>query len=383
MPFFTRRASHSARLFADRLLDMKLIAFYLPQFHRTPENDAWWGEGFTEWTNTSQARPLFKGHYQPRAPYQGKYYDLTLPEARQWQADIAREFGIYGFCYYHYWFKGRRLLYKPLDGILKTGLPDFPFCLSWANEPWTRAWDGHERYILVEQDYGDERDWGEHFAFLASVFSDPRYIKVDNKPLFIIYRPSSIPRCDDVLRFWNIQAKKYGWNGIHFTQMLTIFDNRSVSNIFEAQIEFEPLYTIGHYLGIMHKAIRYAKKKVRSGLISLKIHVPYIFLNTIDYDYVWNAIISRRRNSAKTTYLGAFADWDNTPRKKHHAMVIVGADPVKFKHYLRLQINIARKHESDFLFINAWNEWAEGAYLEPDERYGYQYLEGLYGALQE
>jgi hypothetical protein len=362
-------------------VEMKIIAFYLPQFHQTPENDAWWGDGFTEWINTSEAKPLFKGHYQPRIPFQGNYYDLTHSEVRQWQAELARRSGIYGFCYYHYWFKGKRLLHKPLDGVLETGLPDFPFCLSWANESWTRAWDGSKKYILMRQDYGEEQDWREHFKFLANVFKDPRYIKVHNKPLFIIYRPSLIPMCDDILGFWNSEAQKYGWEGIHFVQTLTIFDNKSTSCCFEAQIEFEPLYTIGHHLGIAHKALRYINKKFRSLLRTLQFPIPNILLNRINYDWIWNNILTRKRKRDNLIYLGAFADWDNTPRRKEHALIIHGADPEKFEQYLIKQIGIAKKYQSEFLFINAWNEWAEGAYLEPDERYGYQYLEAVQRAL--
>jgi hypothetical protein len=362
---------------------MKIIAFYLPQFHRTPENDLWWGEGFTEWTNTSNAKPLFKDHYQPRIPFQLNYYDLSLPETQQWHAAIAKRYGIYGFCYYHYWFKGKRLLYKPLDGILKNNMPEFPFCLSWANESWTRAWDGSKKHILMGQDYGEKQDWQEHFKFLASVFKDPRYIKVNNNPLFIIYRPSLIPRCDELLKCWNLEAQKYGWEGIHFVETLTIFDNKSTSSRFKAQIEFEPMYTIGHHLGITHEGGRYIKKQIRSMLKKFDFPIPNILLNRISYDLIWHKILDRKRKTKRIKYLGAFPDWDNTPRRKEDALIIDGANPKKFEQYLKQQIKIGKGHQSDFLFINAWNEWAEGAYLEPDERYGYQYLEALHRAIKD
>lgn len=361
---------------------MKIIAFYLPQFHRTPENDAWWGNGFTEWTNTSKAKPLFEGHYQPRIPFQNNYYDLTHPDARQWQAEIAQRYGIYGFCYYHYWFKGKRLLHKPLDGILETGEPNFPFCLSWANEPWTRAWDGGKKNILMSQDYGGIQDWREHFKFLANIFKDPRYIKVHNKPLFIIYRASLIPMCDSMLRFWNREAQEYGWEGIHFVETMTMFENIRMSNCFDARIEFEPLYTIGHHLGIPKKGMRYIKKQIRFALEKWGYPIPNILLNRINYDLIWHNILARKRKREIPVYLGAFTDWDNTPRRKEDALMIMGADPAKFEQYLKQQIEIAKERKSELLFINAWNEWAEGAYLEPDERYGYQYLEALRRAMR-
>ena len=172
---------------------MKIIAFYLPQFHRVPENDKWWGEGFTEWTNTSRAKPLFVGHRQPRIPQNENYYDLLNPEVQEWQANLARKFGIFGFCYYHYWFNGKRLLEKPLETVLSTGKPDFPFCLSWANEPWTKTWEGNDKEVLMAQTYGDEADWLEHINYLLKCFKDDRYIKVDGCPQFLIYRPGSIP----------------------------------------------------------------------------------------------------------------------------------------------------------------------------------------------
>ncbi|MDJ0634982.1 MAG: glycoside hydrolase family 99-like domain-containing protein [Xenococcaceae cyanobacterium MO_188.B29] len=181
--------------------NIKAIAFYLPQYHPIPENDKWWGKGFTEWTSVAKAKPLFKDHYQPHLPADLGFYDLRLPEVRQAQADLAREYGIYGFCYYHYWFNGKRLLERPFNEVLESGKPDFPFCLCWANENWTRRWDGQDREILIEQKYSvvDDR---EHIKSLISAFKDPRYIKIDGKPLFLIYRVNSLPDPSLTQKIW-------------------------------------------------------------------------------------------------------------------------------------------------------------------------------------
>jgi hypothetical protein len=335
---------------------LKLIAFYLPQFHEIPENNLWWGKGFTEWTNTKKAQPLFPGHYQPREPHQDYYYDLTDETARKWQAEIAEKYGIYGFCYYHYWFKGKRLLEKPFNEVLSSGEPNFPFCLSWANEPWTRRWDGSEHDVLMAQDYGEEADWKEHFDYLLTAFEDERYIRVDNKPLFLIYRPGSIPKCEEMLQYWQNLAKQNGLDGIYFVKTISGFQIPEVKG-FSASVEFEPLYTVFHHL---------------------------YFKNIMDYDQIWSRIVERTesKNDSKT-FLGAFVDWDNSPRKRKTGLILKGATPEKFTHYLTKQIKNAQNRNCEFLFINAWNEWAEGTYLEPDKKFGYQYLEAVKKALED
>ncbi|WP_404332365.1 glycoside hydrolase family 99-like domain-containing protein [Mesobacillus maritimus] len=347
---------------------MKLIAFYLPQFHETEENNRWWGKGFTEWTHTKKAKPLYPGHYQPREPYQDYYYDLTDEKAREWQAQIAREHGIYGFCYYHYWFKGKRLLPKPFDAILQKGEPDFPFCLSWANDPWINTWTGSKNEVLVDQDYGDEEDWKEHFEFLLTAFKDKRYIRVENKPLFVIYRPSGIPKCEQMLDYWQRLAVKNGLEGIYFVQTLNRFSNPDLQG-FDARIEFEPGYTMNLTNGIhCGKAVDGFKQK----------------FNLMDYDKYWSYILERRvENNHVKTFLGAFMDWDNSPRVGGRSpLIFTGATPEKFTYYLTQQIKRSIELNSDFIFINAWNEWGEGTYLEPDNQYEFQYLEATRKALE-
>jgi lipopolysaccharide biosynthesis protein len=349
---------------------LKIIAFYLPQYHQIPENDLWWGKGFTDWTNTRKAQPLFPGHYQPKEPYQNYYYDLTDASARKWQAEIAKKHGIYGFCYYHYWFKGKRLLEKPFNEVLRTGEPDFPFCLSWANEPWTRRWDGLEHDVLMPQNYGNEEDWKQHFDYLLKVFQDDRYIRVDDKPLFVIYRPGIIPCCEEMLKYWDTLAKQNGLKGIFFAETLNGFAIPRVKG-FDASIEFEPNYTMEH------GDCRNIWNLVRG----LDYGTKYRYV--VNYDRVWSYILRRTEvKKEKRIFPGAFVNWDNTARRGEQAGVFIGASPDKFSLYMSQQIHRTKSiYKSEFLFINAWNEWAEGAYLEPDKKYGFQYLEALKNAL--
>jgi hypothetical protein len=358
-----------------QVLTLKIIAFYLPQFHTIPENDIWWGKGFTEWTNTRKAQKLFQEHYQPKEPLNDYYYDLTDANARRWQAEIAKAHGIYGFCYYHYWFKGRRLLERPFNEVLNSGDPDFPFCLSWANEPWTRSWDGKNKEILMGQEYGEKQDWQDHFDYLVTAFKDNRYIKINNKPLFIIYRPSSIVHCNEMLEFWNQLAIQQGFDGMYFVQSYTSFDNTNF-RAFQAKLEFEPMFTVRHDLPLNIQIVRYCKKLLRKTF--RKIIPNGILLDKLDYDLIWSRIIGRKRHDdGKETFLGAFVDWDNSARKGENALIVTGGSPEKFSKYVEIQIENSKKLNSEFLFINAWNEWAEGTFLEPDKKYGFAYLEQL------
>lgn len=351
----------------------QIIAFHLPQFHTIPENDAWWGKGFTEWTNVKKARSLFKGHRQPRIPYNGNYYDLMNPEALIWQTNLARQYDIFGFCYYHYWFNSKKLLEKPIEQILKTKEPDFPFCLAWANEPWTRTWDGRKSQILMHQTYGDEKDWQAHFDYLTPFFNDQRYIRINDKPVFVIYRTSSIPNCDQMLAFWQKAAQNSGIGGIYFIEMMNSFQNRSFSLETEAVVEFEPLYTLASGFNLMEKI----KNKTR-------VILNKNSLSIVDYDLLWKKIILRQNTiSQKTVFGGGFVDFDNSSRRTKYAMVLKGVSPEKFENYLTLQLKRSKEvYKSEFIFFNAWNEWAEGAYLEPDDENRFQYLEAVKKALE-
>ncbi|MRN53221.1 glycoside hydrolase family 99-like domain-containing protein [Paenibacillus monticola] len=346
---------------------MKCIAFVLPQFHQIPENDDWWGKGFTEWTNVKKASSLYPEHHQPNQPTNNNYYDLTEPEVRRWQAQIAKAHGIHGFCYYHYWFKGKQLLELPVQQILTSKEPDFPFCLSWANEPWTRRWDGTDHEVLMPQEYGEEQDWEIHFNVLLKAFVDERYIRVDGKPVFIIYRTSNIPRCEEMLQYWRKLALENGLEGLHLVRTLGGFPLTEQSG-FDASLEYEPHYTFAH--GGLN--FLWSTKQVGD-----KEH------SVIDYDQIWDSMLERTpHRDGEIIYPGAFVNWDNTPRKGVAGQSTLGSTPQKFGLYLSRQIERAKKlFNTEFIFINAWNEWAEGTYLEPDNKHQYQYLEAIKEAL--
>jgi len=343
----------------------KLIAFYLPQFHVIPENDRWWGKGYTEWDRIKTSHPLFKGHNQPRVPY--NYYDLSNVETMVSQAKLATENGIYGFCYYHYWFNGKKLLERPLEQMINSKNVAMPFCLSWANEPWTRAWEGRSKEILIRQEYGGKKEWEEHLDYLINFFKDDRYIKIDGRPVFLIYRAEAFEGFDKMILFWNKRMRDKGFKELFITETLNGYQKGSKCTNSQAVIEFEPMYTIGggNCLELLFKIFRI---KVMTYLYSKSYRV-------YDYDKVWRKIIDRRkRYGKKLVYLGAFVDWDNSPRFKNRSIIFKNVTPDKFYNYISQQFE---KSKTEFLFINAWNEWSEGTYLEPDKKHGKKYLEAI------
>lgn len=342
-------------------MDTKLIAFYLPQFHRIKENDEWWGEGFTEWSNVKKSQPFYEGHNQPRVPLDNNYYDLSKKETLEKQAELAKEYGIHGFCFYHYYFNGKKLLEKPAEILLGNTDIDLKYCFSWANEPWTRSWDGKTRDIIMPQSYGEKKEWKEHFDYLLLFFKDERYIKKENKPVFLIYRTNNIPNCEKMIKYWEELSISNGFDGIYLLETLNSFQKNPVLNSSKGVVEFEPMLTMRHYLKSTTQIKRVLRKKM--GL-----------LDVVNYDEVWSQIITRDNNYCKKRYLGAFVGWDNTPRKGRKGLVIESSTPEKFGRYLKVQIN---KNNTDFLFINAWNEWAEGAYLEGDTNNNLSYLEKI------
>lgn len=339
----------------------KIIAFYLPQFHTIPENDEWWGKGFTEWVNTKKAKPLFKGHAQPKEPLNDNYYCLLDSKTQEWQASLAEEYGIYGFCYYHYWFNGKMLLEKPMENMLNNKNIKLPFCISWANEPWAKTWDGKNKEVLMPQIYGEEKEWKDHFNYLSKFFKDERYIKVDNKPLMLIYRTSNIPKCDEMIEVWNKECKKIGFEGIYIVETINSFQKESCSDKSSAVVEFEPMLTIRHHLPIYTQGIRYFKKKLG-------------ILDKLDYENVWKCVLNKNVNYGKKRFLGAFVSWDNTARKNKKGLVMINDSSEKFKENFEKQYNKAIENRCEYIFINAWNEWAEGTYLEPDKKNNYEYI---------
>lgn len=363
---------------------IKAICFYLPQFHPTPENNLWWGEGFTEWTNVAAAAPRFKGHYQPQLPGALGFYDLRLEETRVAQASLAEKFGVHGFCYYHYWFSGRRLLSRPLDEMRTSGSPDFPFCLCWANESWSRAWSGREHDVLIRQEYSDA-DHEEHIAWLADVFCDRRYIQVNGRPLLLIYRPEGIPDLARVVEKW----KAYCINRLSVEPFLcavnTGFSKQSGDDLialgFDAIVDFQPnrqcfpatRNMTGHMVSLARGALPERWYDVIRGNRALSRSR----LNTIvNYSSYVDASVAREHSRQHMTFPCVFPSWDNSARKVA-ATIIQNNSPEQYARWLNDAISRVAKYPTDsrIVFINAWNEWAEGCHLEPDSKYGLAFLE--------
>ncbi|NBJ83651.1 glycosyl transferase [bacterium 1XD42-94] len=352
---------------------MKLISFYLPQFHEIPENNRAWGRGFTEWVNVKKAQPLFLGHNQPRKPLHNHYYNLLDDGVMEWQIDLAKKAGIYGFCFYHYWFGGRMVLEKPAEKLLHNEQIDFQYCFSWANEPWTRTWHGAggEKEILIPQDYGGEEEWNLHYEYFRQFFMDKRYIKEENCPVLLIYRLRNIPHFNDMLRYWNECAKKDGFSGIFIVSMDVWRDHVAKSRWVNGSVDFEPGKSRA---GAMNKFAFLQPKNKRSILWN------YFAIRTFDYGKVNRKMLHcpHQKNEFRTV----FVDFDDSPRRGNRAVVTLGSTPKRFGKYLRKALQLSRREGNEYLFINAWNEWGEGNYLEPDTRYGYSYLNQVKEALQ-
>ena len=341
---------------------VRLIAFYLPQFHPIPENDEWWGKGFTDWRNVAMAKPLFKGHYQPHIPADLGFYDLRLSEVRNAQADLARAYGIYGFCYYHYWFNGKRLLERPFEEVLKSGEPDFPFCLCWANENWTKSWDGQEKEILLKQEYSEEDDL-RHILWLAQAFKDKRYIRIEGKPLLLVYRASRLPNPARTAETWRKEATRLGVGEPYLCGVESFpEEHQEPSTIaFDASVEFQPDWT---HLG--EKLLDRAYKD-----------------HTV---FRYGDIVERMMNKDKVPYKRfpcVTPSWDNSPRRKSRACIFIESNPEIYERWLRKTLEglNSSKPEENLVFINAWNEWGEGNHLEPDHRFGRSFLEATRRAL--
>jgi hypothetical protein len=365
---------------------VKIIAMYFTQLHAIPENDRWWGEGFTDWVNVKKSVPQFEGHYQPRIPLGGNYYDQSDINTIRWQVDLAKQYEIYGFCHYHYWFDGKQLLETPTNLMLSNKDIDFPFCLSWANETWSKRWDGREDHILIQQTHPPEKKrWKLHFDYLIKAWTDDRAIKVDGKPVFVIYRPHKILEIKNMLEYWRELAIQRGLRGLYFiAQKQYEFPSRKCLHGFDAVFQFQPFEAINHpgskisdspLSGVINAA-RKMPVSVQNLLHTFREKV-FNNLTIHDYEKVWREIVKIRTEQGLTLYPGAFVDWDNTPRYGKRATVYKGASPEIFAKWFSVLVEsmMQRDLPEDFIFINAWNEWGEGAYLEPDERYAYKYLE--------
>src|SRR6202165_6078560 len=340
----------------------RALAFYLPQFHPIPENDQWWGKGFTEWAKVTQARPLYPGHYQPHVPGDLGYYDRGVPEVREAQAELAATHGISGFIYYHYWFSGKRLLERPFSEVLASGSPNFPFALCWANEPWTGNWDAQSGHVLMPQEFSDQDDLA-HIRLLAEAFADDRYIKIDGRPLMLIYRPSILPDPRRTTDRWRNEAQKLGFPDLYlgWVEGWGVPPDGPQPFGFDASIA---LVRVG------------AGKRIFAPLKSHRHHV------VIDYQSMYEADMRRPQPSWKR-FPSVMVGWDNTARRKQRATIFEGATPAAYEHWLRAIVESVSpvRSEENFVFIVAWNEWAEGNHLEPDQRYGRGFLEATRAVL--
>ena len=367
---------------------MKILALYLPQFHAIPENDEWWGEGFTEWVNMKKAKPLFEGHNQPRIPLGGDYYDLSDPAIVEKQTKIAKEYGIYGLCVYHYWFHGRKLLEKPMELYLENKNIDLPFCFCWANEHWTNAWVSGENKILMVQNFEDREDWKHHFDYFLPFFKDPRYIKEDNMPFLVIYLPSIIGPLNEMLEYWNQRAIENGFAGMKYAYQHYVYylDNQKDDSAFDYAIQFQPNLAMNLIKSKRQAKLELLKTKLSIFLqTKLKVYIKLkqTAVTQIDYDAVWHKILEMRPTTIDTIP-GSFVDWDNTPRRGLRGSAMVGASPEKFEAYFDQQIKqIKQYYHTDKVIMFSWNEWAEGGYLEADEHNGYGYLKAIKNVLEK
>ncbi len=374
---------------------MKIIPLYLPQFHTIPENDEWWGKGFTEWVNVREAKPLFEGHNQPRVPLNNNYYDLSDIETLKWQCRIAKEYGIYGFCMYHYWFNGHLLLEKPMEMLLAHPEIDIKYCISWANHDWTDAWKASNRQpkVLIAHNFDDEKDWVDHFNYLLPFFKDPRYMTENKKPLMVIYIPNIIRKLKKMLDVWSQMARDNGFDGLTFIYQsaASSFDNSWDHSLFDYGVEMNP-----GYVGLANRQKNssfFPKLMKYSHEIKRFLHIRRSLLpqkkitevSKADYDYTWQRILELRPiSNAPKMIPCAFTDWDNTPRHKERGYLFQGVSPDKFKSYFKQLIdNTKNFYDTDMIFVFAWNEWAEGGYLEPDEKNGFAFLEAIKECLSE
>jgi hypothetical protein len=341
---------------------MEVLALYLPQFHPIPENDEWWGKGFTEWTNVAKARPLFRGHVQPHLPADLGLYDLRVAEVREAQADLARAHGVTGFCYWHYWFAGHRLLERPFDEVVATGRPDFPFCVGWANQSWSGIWHGAPDKTLIEQTYPGPEDDLRHFSYLKIAFEDPRYVTIAGRPVLFVYQPGGLPEPARFVERWQKMAHDAGLGGLYLVASLGESDYRShVEDGFDAGVYYR--IPLGSDVGT----------RVHERLMAL-----HLSQGPKRYPYP-EVVADPPPSLGGRIFPSVYPNWDNTPRLGRRGFVAVGSTPERFGAHVRRGIELAAINPpgEQVLVVKSWNEWAEGNYLEPDTEFGLGRLEAL------
>ena len=347
----------------------KVIAFYFPEFHETKENNEWREKGFAGWTEVKTALPWYENHQQPKLPLEQNYYDQTDYRVQEWQSDLAEKYGINGFCYYHYWFNGKKPFEKPMQYMLGNPRVMLPFCICWANEP----------KLLTDQGYGGEEDWKKHFDYLLPFFKDLRYIQVDKKPVFLIYNYHNIENGNEMLECFQKWAKENGLPGLHIvstihSQRLDYVDGLNI----DAFVQFEPMYSLTHRLSFCRRVIKFIRRDILGGFIVSVFGWFVPFLRNIKYDFIHRKINEGLHfQSEKLVYNGTFVNWDNTPNMGINSLIVHGGTPGKFAGYFGKTLDMAMQNNSEFVFLNAWNGWTEGAYLEPDCFDGYKYLEAV------
>lgn len=374
---------------------LKPIAFYLPQFHSIPENDEVWGEGFTEWNSVKAAKKIVDGQNQPRIPLDENYYNLLNEDTIEWQTRIAKENGVFGFCIYHYWFSGKLLLNKPLEIMKNSKKINFPYCICWANESWTDAWQATGKpKTFLNQKYGNKDEWTEHFKYLLQFFKDPNYIIEDNKPFFVIYRPESIPNLNECLEYWNELARDNGFDGITFAYQQIDFEKQSNKDdsMFKYSIEYQPKYALTDYEDDQKEKSNPVKTKVKAVLKKSIISIDSFFNlkimsnrrekkgpRVLSYENIANKVLERK--GTDKSIAGMFVGYDDTPRKGNKGMIIQST-PSEFARFMMEQAkNIKTNYTNEYVFLFAWNEWGESGYLEPDSKFKYQYLSAVKDAV--
>ncbi len=348
-------------------LPVKVIAFYLPQFHPIPENDNWWGKGFTEWTNVKPAQPQFEGHYQPHVPIDLGYYDLLNLKTFQRQIEQAKNYGVGGFCFHYYWFNKKRLLEKPIDLYLENSQLDFPFCISWANESWSRRWDGNEQNVLLRQNHSPEDDI-DFISFASRYLKDKRYIRINGKPLLMIYRPDLLPDPNATTERWRDWCRQNGIGDVYLAYVQSFEKTPPETYGFDAAVEFPPNHFGAPYITHTVKPLNDNFK-----------------CNILDWKFMADES-EKYKHPGYKLFRGVCPSWDNTARRKNESYVFINSNPERFKKWLyNAAVDTCSRFSNEderLVFVNAWNEWAEGAHLEPDEKYGYAYLQNIYDVIK-
>lgn len=372
----------------------KIIAFYFPQFHEIPENNKWWGNGFTDWKLVKEAKPLFEEHNQPRIPINEEYYNPCDLETLKKQASLAKKYGVEGFMFYHYWFDGKLYLEKPMEVFLSNPDIDISFCVTWANESWTRSWIGKPEVFLQKQLHTkDKKIWEDHFYYLLPFFKDSRAIKIDEKPVFLIYQPFLIKDSKEMIDFWNELAIKNGLNGLYYIAIKNHdFLSSDFLESYDAIMKFQPREAYGS------KDFQNQNVSARFQFLRKLPHILQLYLSKInqklskhkifDSNKIWDIIIAKSyvnefKNYRLKVFESAFFEWDNTPRYKSKAKIFTTLTDLQKKDRLKQLLNEGAKMNSPYLFFNAWNEWSESAYLEPDKKNGYRNLEIIKEVVEE